>query len=68
MKKTDKRRNHLVSDPNYHTRKYLLENLLAIKMNKINAKINKPVSLGLSILNISKTSMYESWSDYAKVN
>ena len=68
MKKTDKRRNHLVSDPNYHTRKYLLENLLAIKMNKINAKINKPVSLGLSILNISKISMYESWSDYAKVN
>ena len=31
---TDKRRNELVSEPNYHTRKWFSENLLAIEMNK----------------------------------
>ena len=31
---TDKRRNQLVSEPNYHTTKYFSENLLAIEMKK----------------------------------
>ena len=35
-------------------------------MNKIKIKINKPVYLGLSILEISKTLMYEFWYDYVK--
>ena len=35
-------------------------------MNKIKVKINKPVYLGLSILEISKTLMYEFWYDYFK--
>ena len=33
-------------------------------MKKIKVKINKPVYLGLSILEISKTLMYEFWYDY----
>ena len=56
---TDKRRNQLVSEPNYHTTKWFSENLLAIAMKKIKVKMNKPVYLGLSILEISKTLMYE---------
>ena len=35
-------------------------------MNKIKVKMNKPVYLGLSILEISKTLMYEFWCDYIK--
>ena len=31
---TDKRRNQLVSEPNYHTTKWFAENLLAIEMKK----------------------------------
>ena len=31
---TDKRRNQLVSEPNYHTTKYFSENLIAIEMKK----------------------------------
>ena len=58
---TDKRRNQLVSEPNYHTTKWFSENLLAIEMKKAKVKINKPVYLGLSILEISKTLMYEFW-------
>ena len=63
---TDKRRNQLVSEPNYHTAKHFSENVLAIEMKKIKVKMNKPLYLGLSILEISKTLMYESWYDYVK--
>ena len=31
---TDEKRNKLVSEPNYHTTKHFLENLLAIEMKK----------------------------------
>ena len=50
---TDKRRNQLFSEPNYHITKYLSENVLAIEMY-----------LALSILEISKILMYEFWYDY----
>ena len=64
---TDKRRNQLVSEPNYHTTKWFSENLLAIEMKKIKLKMNKPVYLGLSMLEISKTLMYEFWYDHVKL-
>ena len=63
---TYKRRNQLVSEPNYHTTKWFSENLSAIEMKKIKVKMNKPVYLSLSILEISKTLMYEFWYDYMK--
>ena len=63
---TDIRRNKLVSEPNYHTTKQFSENLLAIEMKKTKVKMNKPVYLGMSILDISKTLMYEFWYDYIK--
>ena len=64
--KTDKRRSQLASEINYHTRKWFSENLLAIGMRKTKVKMNKPVYLGMSILDISKTLMYEFWYDYMK--
>ena len=63
---TDKRRNQLASEPNYHTTKYFPGNLMAIEMKKIKVKMNKPIYLGMSILDISKTLMYEFWYDYIK--
>ena len=63
---TDTRRNQLVSETNYHTTKWFSENLLAIEMRKAKVKMNKPVYLGLSILDISKTLMYGFWYDYMK--
>ena len=62
----DKRRNQLVSEPYYHSTKWFSENLLATEMKKIKVKMNKPVYLGLSILEISKTLMHEFWYDYMK--
>ena len=52
-----------MSKPNYQTGKCFLKNLLIIEMKKINVKMNKPVYLGLSVLNISKTVMYQYWYD-----
>ena len=63
---TDEKRNKLVSEPNYHTTKHFSENLLAIEMKKTKVKINQPVYLGMSILDISKMLMYEFWYDYIK--
>ena len=63
---TEKRRIKLVSEPNYHTTKQFSENLLAIEMKKAKVKMNKPLYLGMSILDISKTLMYEFWYDYVK--
>ena len=56
----------LVSEPNYHTTKHFSDNLLAIEMKKTKVKVNKPVYFGMSILDISKTLMYEFWYDYVK--
>ena len=56
---TESRRNYLVSDPNYHTTTSFTENLLAIEMEKTQILMNNPVYLGLSILDLSKTVMYE---------
>ena len=47
---TNKRRNLLLPEPNYHTRKWFSENLLAIEMKKTKVKMNKSIYLGLSIL------------------
>ena len=63
---TDKRRNQLASEPDYHTTKYFLEKLMATEMKKIKAKMNKPIYLGMSILDISKMFMYEFRYDYIK--
>ena len=60
---TVKRRNQLASEPNYHTTKYFSDNLMAIEMKKTTVKMNNMIYLGLSILHISKTLMYEFWYD-----
>ena len=63
---TDKKRNTVVSEPNYHTINYISEDLSIIEMNKTKVKMIKPIYLGLSILDISKILMYEFWYDYMK--
>ena len=63
---TDKKRNKLVSEPNYHAINYISEDLSIIEINKTKVKMNKPIYLGLSILDISKILMYEFWYDYMK--
>ena len=63
---TDKKRGKLVLKPNYDTINLISEDLSIIEMKKTKLKMNKPIYLGLSILEISKILMYEFWHDYMK--
>ena len=62
----DKIRNQLVSDPNYWAIKIFSENLVAIEMKKTKVKMNKPIYLGFSTLDLSKIVMYEFCYEYMK--
>ena len=64
---TEEKRNKLVSETNYHTTKQFSENLLVIAMKKTKVKMNKPVYLGMSILDISKA-IHEFWYLKPKCN
>ena len=61
---TERRRNYLVSEPNYHTTKFFTENVLVIEMKKTEILINKPVYLRLEL---SKILMFEFWYDYVEL-
>ena len=63
---TDKKKSKLVSEPNYHKINLISKNLSIIEMRRTKVKMNKPIYLGLSILEISKLLMYEFWYDYMK--
>ena len=63
---TEKRRSYLTSEPSYHATKILAENLLATEMRKTQMLMKNSVCL--SILDLSKTVMYEFWYDYVKSN
>ena len=58
---TKRRSNYLVLEPSYHTTRFFTEHLLAIEIKKLQTLINKPVYLGLSILELGKILMYEFW-------
>ena len=62
----DKKRSKLVSEPNYHTINLISEDLSIIEIKITKVKMNKPIYLGLPILEISKILMYEFWYDYMK--
>ena len=65
---TENRGNYLVSEPNCHTTKFFTEHWLAKEMRKIQILMNKSVYLGLSVLELSKTVIYEFWHNYVKPN
>ena len=69
---TDKKKNKLVSEPNYHIINLISEDLFSdylsiIEMKKTKIKMNNSIYLGLSILEISKILMYKFWYDYMKL-
>ena len=64
---TDKKRNKVISEANYHAMNYISEDLSIVEMNKTKVKMNKSIYLGLSILDISKILMYEFWYNYIKL-
>ena len=55
----NKKRCKLASKPNYHTTKWFSKSFLAIEMKKTKVKMNNSIYLRFSILEVSKTLMYE---------
>ena len=58
--------NKLARKPNYKRVSEFHENLVAVHMEKTTVKLYKPIYLGMSILDLSKTLMYEFHYDYVK--
>ena len=63
---TERRRNYLASEPNYDTKNFFTENLLAMEMKKTQILMNNSFYLGLSMLDLTKNVMCEFWYDYIK--
>ena len=59
LRTDDKSAEKLVSKPNYERTTIFSEDLVAVHMKKTDLVFNKPVYLGMSILDISKTLMYD---------
>ena len=60
------KRNYLISKTNYHTTKFFTENLLAVEIEETQIHRNKPVYLGMSVVELSKTVMYKFCYDYVE--
>lgn len=57
-----------ISKPNFKSRKVFNEKLVAIQLGKLSVFYNKPIYVGFSILDISKTLIYEFFYGYLKAN
>ena len=53
-----KRMERLVNKPSFKSFRIFHEDLVAVNLNKIKVKLNKPIYIGFSILDISKNKMY----------
>ena len=63
---TEEKFKKLVAKPNYKGRKIFNENLVSVHMKKTSLTMNKPVYLGMCILDLSKTIMYDFHYNYIK--
>ncbi|XP_077280408.1 uncharacterized protein LOC143907465 [Temnothorax americanus] len=54
----------LISKPNFHSRSVFSENLIAVELRKLEVKFDKPIYVGMCILDISKVCLYEFHHEY----
>ena len=62
----EKRLKKLVAKPTFRNFKIFTEDLTAVQLFQSNLLFNKPIQVGFSILDLSKTLMYEFHYDYIK--
>ncbi|XP_031779837.1 uncharacterized protein LOC116416268 [Nasonia vitripennis] len=55
-----------ISKPNFHSSSIFNENLVAIQLNKTDILMNKPIYVGLVVLDLSKTLMYDFHYNYIR--
>ena len=63
---TEEKFKKLVAKPNFKSRKIFNENLISVHMKKTSLTMNKPVYLGMCILELSKTIMFDFHYKYIK--
>jgi len=61
-----KKANKLTSKPSFHAFRIFTEDLVAVQMLKQKLYLNRPIYVGFSILDISKTLMYDFHYNYVK--
>ena len=54
----------MIAKPNFHSRSVFSENLIAVELRKLEVKFNKPIYVGMCILDISKICLYEFHHEY----
>ena len=54
----------MIAKPNFHSRSVFSENLIAVELRKLEVKFYKPIYVGMCILDISKTCLYEFHHEY----
>ena len=54
----------LIAKPNFHSRSIFAEDLIAIELRKLEVKIDKPLYIGMCILEIAKLHLYAFHYDY----
>ncbi|KYN24367.1 hypothetical protein ALC57_04029 [Trachymyrmex cornetzi] len=54
----------MIAKPNFHSRSIFARNLIAVELRKLEVKFNKPIYVGMCILDISKVCLYEFHCDY----
>ena len=57
----------LIAKPNFHSIGVFSQNLIAIQMKRLSVWYDKPIYVGFSVLELSKTKMYEFHYHYMKV-
>ena len=63
---TQQKLKKLAAKPNFKSHKIFTENLVSVHMKKTSLTMNKPVYLGMCILDLSKTIMYDFHYQYIK--
>ncbi|XP_071642938.1 uncharacterized protein [Temnothorax longispinosus] len=54
----------MIAKPNFHSRTVFAENLIAVELRRLEVRLNKPIYVGMCILEISKTRVYDFHYDY----
>ena len=63
---TEEKLRKLIAKPNFRSRKIFSENLVSVHMKKTSLTMNKPVYLGMCILDLSKIIMFDFHYNYIK--
>ncbi|KYN08434.1 hypothetical protein ALC62_00583 [Cyphomyrmex costatus] len=54
----------MIAKPNFHSRSVFAKNLIAVELCKLEVKFDKPIYVGMCILDISKVCLYEFHHEY----